>query len=496
MNIMMLIIISCIAFSLDAMQAATKDNVQVSHNQQQLFCDACKAVEANEIEKAQELVIANPALLFCCDAQRRTLLHISIEKRCTAFSLWLITLPNCTLYALDDQQRSPLALACTVKEIAVVSELNKMGVTFDILVKKAQVKNSSRAEMLFCKSTQDVDNNSHQDAIEKEEWDQRALNSKYSKRLFSLLQQVGELASLLKIPGLVNVANEEQQTPLHWAVEHGSPKVVLQLLDSNSDIKAFDRYGMQPLHRAVLRGNKKIVQILLERGADITEPYSYQEELLVMEKIGTPLHLAAERGKRGRLLSSEEIPSVDLCKLLITESIFFPEAGVIDGIDHSNIVFFGMNLDDKAKATNLFYWGRRDIASESVGSTPYRKTIAVLWGLKQLKSMYALSTDLYYLIFTASSEICENIFLAMLPRIKRGIRGNCLADHVMGMPLALRPLAIEKIYRSMIFGLQVLVEIISKEELTSEMISLLDAATLEKNFGCAIRKNIRLRLGF
>ena len=120
----------------------------------------------------------------------------------------------------------------------------------------------------------------------------------------------------------------------------------------------------------------------------------------------------------------------------------------------------------------------------------------LLWSLKQLDSIYKLGNNLCFYILTVDSSIREDMFLAMLLRIRNGIKRNCLVDCMKMTPLVLRQLIMERIYGSMIEALKELMMTIALVELTPEVVALVDSAVFEENFGETIRANIRARLGF
>ena len=128
--IVVLAIICCMGFSLDAMDVAVKKtHVPVAKEQEQLFWAAVTAM-TGELEKAKALVRDNPQLLTCCDSEKRSLLHHSVEKKSTEFSLWLMGWPQCRLDSADKWQRTPLHRAAFLGETAVVAALIKKDVPF------------------------------------------------------------------------------------------------------------------------------------------------------------------------------------------------------------------------------------------------------------------------------------------------------------------------------------------------------------------------------
>ena len=125
-------------------------------------------------------------------------------------------------------------------------------------------------------------------------------------------------------------------------------------------------------------------------------------------------------------------------------------------------------------------------------SSPYARIMGLLWCLKQL----GFVADLRYYILSRDESIIEDMFLAMLPRIKKGIARNCLVPYMKSTPVFLRPVVILRIYVPMIEGMKELMKTIKLDASSSELISLLNPDTLERSFGDLIREHIRFRLGF
>jgi ankyrin repeat protein len=57
------------------------------------------------------------------------------------------------------------------------------------------------------------------------------------------------------------------QTPLHFAAEHGHAEVARVLLEHGADIEA--KHIETSLHYAAKRGHEEVVRVLLEHGADV-----------------------------------------------------------------------------------------------------------------------------------------------------------------------------------------------------------------------------------
>jgi ankyrin repeat protein len=100
-----------------------------------------------------------------------------------------------------------------------------------------------------------------------------------------LVEKDWEAALRLRI--LLDNTDNEDLTPLWYAVSGGHEAVVLLLLQKGAKVNAKCRDGRTPLFEAVVRGNEEIVRLLLDKGADI-EANS--------RGLQTPLHCAATSG--------------------------------------------------------------------------------------------------------------------------------------------------------------------------------------------------------
>ncbi|KAK7479312.1 hypothetical protein BaRGS_00029390 [Batillaria attramentaria] len=94
-------------------------------------------------------------------------------------------------------------------------------------------------------------------------------------------------------------ASENYFSPLHYAAENGSPKIVSMLLRRKANQDAKDRYDVTPLHIAAKHGCAQCVKLLLEAGADCNAATKHPRPGLFLETEmpypggSTPLHLAA-----------------------------------------------------------------------------------------------------------------------------------------------------------------------------------------------------------
>jgi len=106
-----------------------------------------------------------------------------------------------------------------------------------------------------------------------------------SEDLFSSLK-VGDLERAKKIlsinPEHIHARDDQDDTPLHWAVQEGDYLSTLYLIESGADVNAKSVMGKTPLHHAIERGYntgqkehttehnvEKVVQILIDAGADV-----------------------------------------------------------------------------------------------------------------------------------------------------------------------------------------------------------------------------------
>jgi ankyrin repeat protein len=75
-------------------------------------------------------------------------------------------------------------------------------------------------------------------------------------------------ALLKQQPGLVNVAQVDGTTALHWATDHDDVATAALLLRAGANVKAANRYGVTPLYSAAVSGNAAMIELLLKAGAD------------------------------------------------------------------------------------------------------------------------------------------------------------------------------------------------------------------------------------
>lgn len=69
---------------------------------------------------------------------------------------------------------------------------------------------------------------------------------------------------------IINLKNNHNESPLHFAARYGRYNTVRRLIDSKKGtfiINESDGEGLTPLHIASKHGHTKVVQMLLSRGA-------------------------------------------------------------------------------------------------------------------------------------------------------------------------------------------------------------------------------------
>ena len=77
----------------------------------------------------------------------------------------------------------------------------------------------------------------------------------------------GALRSSLA-PGLVNAAQPDGTTALHWAAHIGNAPVAELLLKAGANPKAVTRDGATPFALACNKGNAGVIELLLAKGED------------------------------------------------------------------------------------------------------------------------------------------------------------------------------------------------------------------------------------
>src|SRR5262249_13776768 len=74
------------------------------------------------------------------------------------------------------------------------------------------------------------------------------------------------VSSLLGQRAIVNAAEADGTTALHWAVRGDDLETVDRLIRAGADVKAANRYGVTPLYLASVNGSAAVIERLLRAG--------------------------------------------------------------------------------------------------------------------------------------------------------------------------------------------------------------------------------------
>jgi|SoiMethySBSTD1v2_1073268.scaffolds.fasta_scaffold00073_83 uncharacterized protein len=74
--------------------------------------------------------------------------------------------------------------------------------------------------------------------------------------------------SLLRNKTIVNQADPDGTTALHYAVQANDASLVTTLIAAGANVRAKNRYGLQPLTLAATNGSEPVISLLLKAGAD------------------------------------------------------------------------------------------------------------------------------------------------------------------------------------------------------------------------------------
>ena len=74
--------------------------------------------------------------------------------------------------------------------------------------------------------------------------------------------------TLMRNKAVINLADAEGMTALHWAVRSDDVELVAALLKAGANARTANRYGMQPLTLAATNGSAPVISALLDAGAD------------------------------------------------------------------------------------------------------------------------------------------------------------------------------------------------------------------------------------
>ena len=100
-------------------------------------------------------------------------------------------------------------------------------------------------------------------------------------------QHANEKAANALMDSNIDMLDNQERTPLHYAVQSGAIAMVQKFIAQGSNINAQDSEGETPLHHAVLSGSIKMVEFLLKKGAICT----------ANNNGNTPIHIATSLGR-------------------------------------------------------------------------------------------------------------------------------------------------------------------------------------------------------
>ncbi len=325
------------------------------------------------------------------------------------------------------------------------------------------------------------------------------------------------------------------KTPLHGAAEGGHIEIVKVLVAHGAKINAIDKVGLTPLHFAAENGHKEVVSVLCARGADIQardknsrmpihlaamRGDSATVEALISpiaahvnakDKNGrTPLHCAGGKeykkvievllshgayvnalDNNGCALLDEVINSSYLNKKEIIETLISYGVHIANNSGsqealHYIAVHCGKELY-RAVIVNSFFLPPFDKIKLAEGRSRLR---VLLWLFKKL----GLPRDLSYFILLKDETAVHDMFVALLPRIEKGLELNCLMDCMKETPLYVRPMIIAHIFEHTIQQLQQIMKQCTLNEEFND--ALFDADSVEAYLGEEIRLRIGTLLGF
>ncbi len=116
------------------------------------------------------------------------------------------------------------------------------------------------------------------------------------------------LELLLDHGGRVDLANRNNQTPLHVAAFHGALDLVDVLTRRGADVEARSDFG-SPLDAAAYGGSAAVVALLLDRGADISARSIFGRTALHQAASGGNLEAARVLLRRGIEINSVDVQS-------------------------------------------------------------------------------------------------------------------------------------------------------------------------------------------
>ncbi|MBN1290708.1 MAG: ankyrin repeat domain-containing protein [Candidatus Latescibacteria bacterium] len=131
-------------------------------------------------------------------------------------------------------------------------------------------------------------------------------------------------------PSLVNVKDDRNCTPLHYASEAGNKEIVLLLISNNAEIDAQEINRNTPLHFASMNGYLEIAKLLLDHGADINAKnkdqytplhfacwYKQKSVIRLLIKKGANIYSKEYRGATPMMMAIWRMDDIDIVRLFI-----------------------------------------------------------------------------------------------------------------------------------------------------------------------------------
>jgi ankyrin repeat protein len=172
------------------------------------------------------------------------------------------------------------------------------------------------------------------------------------KELFDAIQlhNLQEVRSLLRNIENVNIKNNNEETPLYWAVRANQLEIVQLLLNNGAkaSVNMTSRFGDTPLYWAIRNENPQMIQLLLDSGANVNITNNYQE---------TPLYVAVAKG------------NLEIVLLLLRngadESI-----NIAENIDENTPLHFAASNNNNEIIEVLLSYGALKDKENTMGKTP------------------------------------------------------------------------------------------------------------------------------
>ena len=219
-----------------------------------------KCVENNNINGVHLLIEAKANVnIELCDGASPLLISVQNgSKRCTEMLLDAKADVN-RVSALDV---TPLYMAAQSNSVQVMKLLLKHGANPDAVSKGryypisvAIVEDSADCMDILLEANADVTS------------DKGYLHVAAEYKSVKCMKKLAEMCK-----DNIDLLDESKCTPLHKAVEAGSPEIIDILIKAGADVNVVGRSNLTPLYNAVVGGDGDIVKLLLEGGADPNIP--------------------------------------------------------------------------------------------------------------------------------------------------------------------------------------------------------------------------------